>query len=279
MLSRITSSLSILLALLIDCSTEEMSSSTPAKSIKLTEKQVFESIETFMKWFPEETNRIKAHHEAIVRCIVDGRFNLNYYVEEFYFPIYEVTKKCSLILLFLYSGTNPEIGSSLLAQTHAKLLTTAPYVTELSVTPCEEAIGIFLVNAVMLAIGLVGLHVSNQERLSRALLQELGQDTLRGFARAIHNFNTAEGAVAKAKALFTILSQVYKAGGFRAVFKVLKEEMSWWEWLKTGVIAMAQISAWFLTDGAAFIAEAALSIMSAEQLLEAGIKVGQTCSC
>ena len=49
-------------------------------------------------------------------------------------------------------------------------------------------------------------------------------------------------------------------------------------WVNTGVIAVAQIIAWFATDGVAFIAEAALSIMSAEQLIEDAIKAGKACS-
>ena len=147
----------------------------------------------------------------------------------------------------------------------------------LKFTPCTEAIAVFISDVVFLVLGLVGLHVSNQERITRALLRELGEDTLRGFLRAIRNFNTASGAYEKAKALFAIFGGIYKAGGFRAVFKVLKDEMSWWEWVKTGVIATAQIAAWFASDGAAFIAEVALNIMSAEQLIEDGIKVGKCC--
>ena len=133
-------------------------------------------------------------------------------------------------------------------------------------------------DVVFLVLGLVGLHVHNQERITRAVLRKLGEDTLRGFLRSIRNFNEAKGAYAKAKALFKIFREIYKAGGFRAVFKEIKKEMTWWEWLKTGVIAVAQIAAWFLTDGAAFIAEVALNIMSAEQLLENGIKAVKVCS-
>ncbi len=57
-----------------------------------------------------------------------------------------------------------------------------------------------------------------------------------------------------------------------------KMRCSTWDWIKTGVIAVAQITAWFATDGVAFIAEAALTIMSAEQLIEDSVKAGQACS-
>ena len=180
----------------------------------------------------------------------------------------------SLLLL----GTSPEVDSPLLVQSHAKLSATAAGAATLSFTPCAEAIGVFLADVVFLVLGLMGLHVSNQERITRALMRELGEDTLRGFLRAIQKFNEASGAYEKAKALFAIFGGIYKAGGFRAVFKVLKDEMSWWQWLKTGVIAVAQIVAWFASDGVAFIAEVALNIMSAEQLLEDGIKAVKVCS-
>lgn len=167
------------------------------------------------------------------------------------------------IIKHILEGTEPALGSGL---------------AEPEFTPCEEACAAVTVDVIFFAMGLVGLHVSNQERITRAVIQELGGPTLRGFARAIHNFSTADGAYNKAKALFTLMGQIYRAGGFRAAFKVVKQEMTTWEWIKTGVIAVAQITAWFATDGAAFVAEAALSIMSAEQLIEDAVKAGKACS-
>ena len=101
--------------------------------------------------------------------------------------------------------------------------------------------------------------------------------SFRGFLRDIRNFNEATDAMNKAKALFKLLGGIYNAGCFRAVFKVLKEEMTWWEWVKTGIIAVAQIMVCFATDGVAFVAEAALTIMSAESLIEDSIKADKVC--
>ena len=212
---------------------------------KLTEKQVSDSLQTFAKWFPEEAESIEKHRSHIIRHIVEG--------------------------------TSPDASSPLHIQSYATKASTKA-AAEISFSPCAEAIGAFIVDVVFLVLGLLGLHVSNQESIARALLRELGEDTLRGFLRSIRNFNQAEGAFAKAKALFTIFGEIYNAGGFRAVFKVIKDEMSWWEWLKTGVIAAAQIAAWVASDGAAFIAEVALNIMSAEQLIEDGVKAAKICS-
>ena len=146
-----------------------------------------------------------------------------------------------------------------------------------NITPCEAAIASVVFDAVMFALGLVGLHASNEARINRALIRELGPSTLRGLERSIYEFKKAEGSIAKSKALFSLLGEINTAGGFSAVFKEIKKQMSWWDWTKTGILATAQIVAWFATDGIAFIAEASLSIMSAESLIEDSIKVSDKC--
>ena len=216
---------------------------------KPTKEQIGEAVDTLAQWFPEDAASFKRHRSAIV----DHVFN----------------------------GINPSSGSELFSLKLQKSQVGAGPAESLSslpgLTPCQEACGIVAVDVVFFVLGLVGLHVSNSERITRAILRELGPDTLRGLARAIRAFSEANGAKNKAKALFTLLGQIYKAGGFRAAFKVIKDEMTTWEWIKTGVIAVAQITAWFATDGVAFIAEVALNIMSAEQLIEDAAKAVKAC--
>ena len=43
-----------------------------ASKVKLTEKQVSDSLETFAKWFPEEAESIQKHRNDIIRHIVAG---------------------------------------------------------------------------------------------------------------------------------------------------------------------------------------------------------------
>ena len=216
---------------------------------KPTKEQIGEAVDTLAQWFPEDAASFKRHRSAIVNHI--------------------------------YEGTNPSSGSELSSLKLQKIQVGADLLIEAvslpGLTPCQEACGYVAVDVVFFVLGLVGLHVSNNERITRAILRELGADTLRGLARAIRNFSEADGAYNKAKALFTLFGQIYKAGGFRAAFKVIKDEMTTWEWIKTGVIAVAQITAWFATDGVAFIAEVALNIMSAEQLIEDAAKAVKAC--
>lgn len=214
-----------------------------------TRDQIENALDQLIEWVPEEADNINSNKEELVSLI--------------------------------QNDTIPAPGSYLLSTEYAIPDETSSDNLQLfelpSLTPCEEACGMVAFDVVLFVVGLFGLHISNQERLTRELLRELGPDTLRGLARAIHNFSAADGALAKAKALFSVLGGIWNAGGFKAVFKVLKDEMSWWQWAKTGAIMFLQIGAWFLTDGAAFIAEAALSIMSAEQLIKDSVAVGQEC--
>ena len=221
-----------------------------SKEFKPNKQQVAEALDKLTEWFPEEKTSLEKHHNAIVQCIVDS------------------TAPGPNSPLLLQKANQPgDLEGLILAETALPAL-----------SACKEAILWVLVDAVFFALGLVGLHVSNKERVARALLRELGEDTLNGFLRAIQNFNEAEGAANKAKALFGIIGEIYNAGGFRAVFKVLKDEMTWWEWIKTGIIAVAQLTAWIASDGVAFIAEAALNIMSAESLIEAALKATKACA-
>ena len=210
-------------------------------------KQFGEAVDTLGKWFPQEAAKLAKHREAIVDHIV--------------------------------RGVEPASDSPLARMKHESIPEAAVKVAETlpGLTPCEKATGVAGVDVMFFALGLAGLHVSNQERIARAIIRQLGGKTLRGLAAAIWNFSKAQGALNKAKALFAILGGIYNAGGFRAVFKVLKDEMSCWEWVKTSVIAVLQITSWFATDGIAFIAEAALSIMSAEQLIEDAAKAVKIC--
>jgi hypothetical protein len=88
----------------------------------------------------------------------------------------------------------------------------------------------------------------------------------------------ANGAYQRATTFSSIAGGIWNAGGFKAWLKVAQEELSWLDWVKTFAIAVAQLIAWFASDGIAFIAVAALTIMSAEQLIEDSVKAVQVCA-
>jgi hypothetical protein len=142
---------------------------------------------------------------------------------------------------------------------------------------CDEAVIVFLVDAVLLALSLVGLKVENEERLTRALIRELGPETLNAFSRMIEDFNEADSAYKKSQELFKILKLLKDDKVFDDVKDILKDEMSFKAWLETGVIAFGQLLLWFGSDGVAFVAECVLVIMSATDLIEDGYNVNKNC--
>jgi len=142
---------------------------------------------------------------------------------------------------------------------------------------CTKSIIVFSVDAVLFALSLVGLKVENEERLTRALIRELGPETLNGIGRLIHEFSEASSAVDKARKMFSILKILYDNHVLQDAISIAKDEMSTWDWIKTGLLAAGQLIAWFATDGAAFIAECALVILSATDLIEDAVKVDKDC--
>ena len=145
-----------------------------------TSDQIENALDQLIEWFPEEAENINLNKEELVSLIE--------------------------------TDTIPTPGSYILSIEYAITDENGPNNLQLfelpSLTPCEEACGMVAFDVVMFVFGLFGLHISNQERLTRALLRELGPDTLRGLARAIHNFSAADGALAKAKALFSVLGGI-----------------------------------------------------------------------
>ena len=185
----------------------------------------------------------------------------------------QIQEHRAALIEHLSNQSEPAPDSPILKLNHSELISLPP----VPITACDEAIAIAIVEAILFLFGAKGLKISNEERVARAIFRELGPDTLRGLSRAIVNFNEAQGAEEKAKALFALVGGIYNAGGFRAVLKALKHELSWWEWFKISAIMVAQLTAWLATDGVAFVAEVSLTILGATDLIEACAKVAQQC--
>ena len=159
----------------------------------------------------------------------------------------------------------------------AELKSIESYAADLGISPCATACGITAIDAVFFVIGLAGLKTSNDERLARSTMRELGEDTLNGFGRDVQDLHDAESTIAKAKAVFALAGGVSDAGGITAWPKIIEGSMTTVEWVETGATAFAQLTAWFASDGAAFVGEAALTVLSAGQLIEDAAVAVQVC--
>ena len=144
-------------------------------------------------------------------------------------------------------------------------------------TKCNIDIITFSVDTILFAFSLVGLKVENEERLTRALIRELGPETLNGIGRLAKEFAEANTALEKTRKLFSVLKLLYDSHAINAAIKIVKNEMSWKEWIKVGLLAAAQITAWFATDSVAFIGECVLVIMSADDLINDAKSINKNC--
>ncbi|KVU30239.1 hypothetical protein WL35_06780 [Burkholderia ubonensis] len=144
-------------------------------------------------------------------------------------------------------------------------------------SPCAIAIGTVVGDAFGIVFQFLGINEKETRAATRALLAELGEDTLRGLSAKIHDIANATSIVDKAKEIWGLISEVKNAVGFKGIVKALKDSMHWYDWVITGVTAVAQLTAWFATDGVAFIAELALEGAYVAQLVEDAVNAVDTC--
>lgn len=146
---------------------------------------------------------------------------------------------------------------------------------------CPYAIGVVVVDCIFMILGFVGLHATNSEAIARAAAKEVGEEVAKNlpkWLKLINALKEADSATAKAKAIFDIGSAAYSAGMFRGILASIESSMKWWDWIITGVAAVAQITALVLTDGAAFIAEVVLNATAIAYVVSDSVKAGHACS-
>ena len=123
-----------------------------------------------------------------------------------------------------------------------------------------------VVEAVMLVLSAVGISASP----GSGAIEGTGEDvahaiqTSTKLEKAVQEFvaawNAAGGSKwAKAKAIFSLIKDTYSGGILWTIIKNLCQNMSWVDWLETSAKVTAMIIAALATDGAALIAEIALS--------------------
>lgn len=168
-------------------------------------------------------------------------------------------------------------GESILGSTGAHLTTLAA-LEKAGMSSCFIAVGMVIADVFAMVFQLAGINEQESRAATRAILEELGQDTIRGIEATIHDFNAASSLKDKATLMWKIISEVYNAVGMSGIIKALKDSMHWYDWIITGVTVVAQLVAWFGTDGAALIAELALEGAYIAQFTEDVIKANTACA-
>jgi hypothetical protein len=141
--------------------------------------------------------------------------------------------------------------------------------------PCAEAIGMVAVDIVFV---LIGWGAMQKKRLALkeavALGAELTAD-IEIYLRTIADASASRSA--KAFAVFHIGGLIYGGGLLEPIFKAIIKTLTWWDMVLYGVAGLAEITAAFLTDGAAVIAAIIYEITMAGFLVTDVVKAVEVC--
>ena len=186
------------------------------------------------------------------------------------FPEDQELQQLSLDRLVQYSRGKDPGGDS------AEPSSNPPTMTErVDLPPCAEAIGMV---AVELVFVLVGLGAIRKKRLALkeaiATGAKLTAD-IEIYVRTIADASASRGA--RALAAFHIGGLIYGGGLIEPIFKAIIKTLTWWDMVLYGVAGLAEITAAFLTDGAAVVASIIYEIIMGTFLVTDSVKAVEVC--
>lgn len=109
------------------------------------------------------------------------------------------------------------------------------------------------------------------------IIEGLSAVELDGLSALFEAVSKADGAKETAKALFNLISGIYKLTGIRQILGAIESHLSWYNWVIMGTVITAQAVALFASDGASFIAEVVLLGAFLTQLGIDAAAMGETC--
>ncbi len=119
-------------------------------------------------------------------------------------------------------------------------------------TPCEWQTGVCVLDVVFLTLGLwplvkKGLFLDEAIAVGAGLKLPI-EHTLETIA------DSSASMLTRANAVREVLALIWSGGLIEPIYKAIVKSLTWWDMVLYGVAGMAEISAAFLTDGAALIA-------------------------
>ena len=126
-----------------------------------------------------------------------------------------------------------------------------------------------VVEAVMFVMQAAGIKVSVSGSTMKETVEDTGKaiEKSSAFQQALQKFvstwkTAGNSATERAKAIFFLLKDTYVAGLLWTIIKSLCKETKWYDWLETTTKVSAMIVTALATDGAALIAEIALTVLA-----------------
>ena len=145
------------------------------------------------------------------------------------------------------------------------------------VSPCRMAVAECVLDCVLVAWGAWGLH----GKISPAAIEEVAEAITPVLSEIEQLVMTISDAgkhwFDRTKAVWSTLLLIKNGLMFEAVFHALIKDLTLMDMVLYGVLGLAELTAAFLTDGAALIAEMVVELASAVFLITDGLKAVEVC--
>lgn len=147
-------------------------------------------------------------------------------------------------------------------------------------TPCVIAVVGVAVGCVALVLQAAGVPSS----VSRAVGTVVVDDAIAASPAVLTTLEAevtalmqADGIYNQAKAIFSLFGSIANVVQIGKVISVIKNELTWYQWMLMGVVIVAQLTLWFTTGGAAAIAELVLFTAAIANLVISATQAYHTC--
>lgn len=139
------------------------------------------------------------------------------------------------------------------------------------------ALGMVATDVFAILFQVAGINEPQSRAAARAIMEELGDESLRGVHVAIRALNIAMSVTVKADLLWNIAVDLYGAIGISRISEALKRSMHWCDWISTGATIVVQLITWFGSDGVAFVGELASETAYVARFQEGVVKAIALC--
>lgn len=124
---------------------------------------------------------------------------------------------------------------------------------------CLMALATVAIDAVGVVFQFLGISELQSRAAARSMLAELSPEVLYGLRATVHDLSIATSTYDKASLIYSIFGQIKNAVGYQGIKQALAHSMHTLDYVVMSVTIIAQLTAWFATDGAAVIAEMTLA--------------------
>lgn len=182
------------------------------------------------------------------------------------------------IIFNIVNDTEPATNSILTTVQYASVITLEELMAEnAGLTRCQEAVGTLVVDVIFLGVGLLGLRIGNTDKAGKFIIKGIKPKHIEGLKGTINYIQYTTSFMDVGRGIASMFGEIYDMGCMGMLFQYLKGEMKWWQWIKTAVSLVVQLVSWFLTGGAAFVAEIILNVTMVAQIIEDTVYVAKDC--